>query len=384
MKFTTEILNFDEDFLPNFANKFNLLRQERSLIDLNILTKGGTSIPAHKLVLCAQFPGIKKSILESKHSNLSNWSRFPYDIVMAAVDFAYTGEIIINVENVLGIYLMAHNLGCRQLIDWTTEFIKTRLDRLDLMKVWSAANVTSNNDLIGVCIPRVACDFERLASSQPFLQHVGVDQLQTLLQSPWICDGIETLKFKTICTWLHASYLNDEHVKIEKHFRPLLKLIDMKKLPREVLMEVSVSGSDFNLSESARWRKLPPMPTPRSSTGAAHIPGVGDIVVGGWTKTGNSGKSIDKAEIFLTTSSPLGHAGSWCEITPMLLSRQRPNAEFFNGSVYVAGDSKLINPTYSVEMLSLFTEGPPQWTEVIKPTFKLLSLISFNGSLLFG
>ncbi|VDO00462.1 unnamed protein product [Rodentolepis nana] len=252
MQFPTEIRNFDEVFLRNFANRFNLLRQEMSLIDLNIQTKGGTPIPAHKLVLCAQFPGIKKSILESKHSNLSNWSRFPYDIVMAAVDFAYTGEIIINVENVLGIYLMAHNLGCKQLIDWTTEFIKTRLDRLNLMDVWSAANVTSNTDLIAACTPRVACDFERLASNQPFLQHVGVDQLQTLLQSSWICDGKEILKFKAICTWLHACSLNDEHVKMEKHFRSLLKLIDMKKLPTEVVMKASVSGSDFNLSESAR------------------------------------------------------------------------------------------------------------------------------------
>ncbi|VDO08520.1 unnamed protein product [Rodentolepis nana] len=121
------------------------------------------------------------------------------------------------------------------------------------------------------------------------------------------------------------------------------------------------------------------MPTPRSSTGAAHIPGVGDIVVGGYTVTG---PHLNKAEIFLTTSSPLGHAGSWCEITPMLHSRSRPTSEFFNGSVYVASD--LLNSISSVEMLSLFTEGPPQWTEVIKPTFKLDSSISFNGSLLFG
>ncbi|VDN99131.1 unnamed protein product [Rodentolepis nana] len=115
------------------------------------------------------------------------------------------------------------------------------------------------------------------------------------------------------------------------------------------------------------WRKLPPMPTPRSSTGAAHIPGVGDLVVGGWTVTG---PCLNKAEIFLTTSSPLGHAGSWCEITPMLLSRSRPTAEFFNGRVYVAGDS--CNLTSSVEMLSLFTEEPPQWTEKLRVVHNMI------------
>ncbi|VDO14011.1 unnamed protein product [Rodentolepis nana] len=132
------------------------------------------------------------------------------------------------------------------------------------------------------------------------------------------------------------------------------------------------------ISSSNLWRKLPPMPTPRWGTGAAHIPSVGDIVVGGYASTGY----CNKAEIFLTTSSPLGHAGSWCEIIPMLHSREYPTAEFFNGSVYVAGDRR--NSPSSVEMLSLFTEGPPQWTEVIKPTFALHSSISFNGRLLFG
>ncbi|VDO15018.1 unnamed protein product [Rodentolepis nana] len=135
--------------------------------------------------------------------------------------------------------------------------------------------------------------------------------------------------------------------------------------------EISGSCEEFSPATST-WRKLPPMPTPRYGTGAAHIPGLGDIVVGGTTSTGN----CNEAEIFLTTSSPLGLASSWCEIAPMLHSRSYPAAEFFNGNVYVARGS--------MEMLSFFTEGPPQWTEVLKPTLKLNSLISFNGSLLFG
>ncbi|VDO15917.1 unnamed protein product [Rodentolepis nana] len=120
------------------------------------------------------------------------------------------------------------------------------------------------------------------------------------------------------------------------------------------------------------------MPTPRYGTGAAHIPGVGDIVVGGLTRTTYNELIVSIGEIFLTASSPLGHAGSWCEITPMLHARFRPSAEFFNGKVYVTDDS------ISVEMLTLFPEGPSQWTEVINTAFKPRSITSFNGSLLFG
>uniref|UniRef100_A0A158QJC7 BACK domain-containing protein n=1 Tax=Rodentolepis nana TaxID=102285 RepID=A0A158QJC7_RODNA len=361
----------------------------------------------------------------------------------------------------------------------------TQLDRLNSINVWSAGSVTSNNDLIGACIPRIACDFERLAPSQSFLQHVGVEQLQLLLQSPWISDGNEVTKFKALCTWMNASSLNCECTKREKNFDRLLELINTKKLQRDFVIETLVNGSDFNLSENARtkmlvgvhgrmadsrcgvldtfpklngsvytlggkkrlgesisrverinpqngevtvlqpmieersghsavardhailvfggynnrrgaildsceefqpafntWVELSPMPTPRYGTGAAHIPGVGDIVVGGCGKIRTLTQSVDKAEIFLTPSSPLGHAGSWCEIAPMLHSRAYPKAEFFNGNVYVAGDFE--GSTFSVEMLSLFSNGPPQWTEVINASFRPVSMISFNGSLLFA
>ncbi|VDO04989.1 unnamed protein product [Rodentolepis nana] len=346
---------------------------------------------------------------------------------------------------------------------------------MDLIEVWSAGNITSNFNLIDLCIPRIACDFERLASSKRFLQHVGDNQLQILLQSPWICDKNEATKFKTLCTWLHGSCLNVDRTEREKHFERLLDMIDLNELPREFVIEASnldltaaqllwmveanfacllqltlfplvgrvyALGGKNKLGESisrveminpqngevtvlrsmikereghsavARhhsiivfggndsqikkvldsceefipatntWKKLPPMPTPRHSTGAAHIPGVGDIVVGGCKETGDDIPGVNIAEIFLTNSSPLGYSSSWCEIVPMLNARIFPSAEFFNGKLYVSGD--LSNSTPPLEILSIFTEGPPQWTEVTKTFFCPRSMISFNGSLLFG
>nr|CUU98391.1 hypothetical transcript [Hymenolepis microstoma] len=79
MQITPEIRHFDEDLLSKYANSFNIFRQKMEFIDLSILTKGGTIIPAHKLVLCARFPGIKNSILKNGQSNFPNWSRFPHD-----------------------------------------------------------------------------------------------------------------------------------------------------------------------------------------------------------------------------------------------------------------------------------------------------------------
>nr|CDS34244.2 kelch protein 18 [Hymenolepis microstoma] len=257
-------------------------------------TKDGTTIPAHKLVLCAQFPGIKNSILNSGHSKFSNWSRFPHDIVMAVVDFAYTGEIIINAENVLGLYLMAHNLGC---------------------SVYALGGINDSYDKSSSIVERINLLNGEVAALKP----MTVER----------CD--------------HSAVVQNQAILVFGGY----------SLQRGQILD---SCEEFTPATNT-WKKLPQMPTPRYATAAAHIPGVGEIVVGGIAKTEDDSSVVDNAEIYLTNSSPLGYAGSWCEIAPMLNKRSIPSAEFFNGKVYVTGG--LANSTSSVEMLSIFTGGPP-------------------------
>nr|CDS26775.2 hypothetical protein HmN_000694900 [Hymenolepis microstoma] len=76
------------------------------------------------------------------------------------------------------------------------------------------------------------------------------------------------------------------------------------------------------------------------------------------------------------------YAGSWCEIAPMLNPTKFPEAEFLNGKVCVVGDYK--DSTSPIEMLTVFAEGPPQWTQLTNVLFNASSMISFGGSLLFG
>nr|CDS34239.1 kelch protein 18 [Hymenolepis microstoma] len=281
--------------------------------DANSYTKGGTTISAHKLVLCARFPGIKKSILNGGHSKLSNWSRFPH-----------------------------------------------RLDRLNLMEVWLAGNVTSNNDLIGACIPRIACSVYTLGGrsdsdkSTSIVERINPLNGEVTELKPMIGErNYHSAVARDHAILVFGGYNQQSHTFLD-------------------------SCEEFTPATNT-WRQLPKMPTPRSSTGAAHIPGVGEIVVGGCKKF-EDGRYfvVDSAEIYLTNSSSLEYAGSWCQIAPMLNKRSIPSTEFFNGKVYVAGYSD------SVEMLSIFTEGPPQWTELTTAPLRPHSMISFEGSLLFG
>ena len=49
-----------------------------------------------------------------------------YSVVEAAVNYAYTGRIRLNSEQVFHVYLLANNLGCSKLLAQCVAFMKSR------------------------------------------------------------------------------------------------------------------------------------------------------------------------------------------------------------------------------------------------------------------
>ncbi|KAM7532473.1 hypothetical protein Aperf_G00000132704 [Anoplocephala perfoliata] len=69
----------------------------------------------------------------------------------------------------------------------------------------------------------------------------------------------------------------------------------------------------------------------RFGSGAAHIPGVGELVVGGYSRP-DTIEALNVAE-FLSSGD-----GRWKRIAPMLHSRGFPKATYFDQSIIVVGD----------------------------------------------
>ncbi|KAM7542630.1 hypothetical protein Aperf_G00000013002 [Anoplocephala perfoliata] len=104
---------------------------------------------------------------------------------------------------------------------------------------------------------------------------------------------------------------------------------------------------------SNTWTSVADMSVARYGSGAAHIPGLGELVVGGRSQP-NVNEALNVAELFSSGD------GNWRTIAPMLCSRGFPRATYFDQSVIVAGD--LHNHFHTVERLTL-TAGPtPQWS----------------------
>ena len=97
------------------------------------------------------------------------------------------------------------------------------------------------------------------------------------------------------------------------------------------------------------------MPTERKSSAAVHIPGLGDLVVGGCNNT----RSLSIAELLKSKRVGEGTVFYWTEINPMIRPKSAPIAEYFDKRVYVFGVS------FDMEMLSILSGVPGQWTLII-------------------
>ena len=119
------------------------------------------------------------------------------------------------------------------------------------------------------------------------------------------------------------------------------------------------------------------MPTARRGSAVVHIPGNGDLVLGG---LGISGKILRTAELFLKRKFSVGNSRSWQEIEPMIKPRNCPSGVYFNSRVIV------ISPFETTpEMLSIRPGQKPQWTLLSCPprlSWYPKSMCIFEGKIL--
>ncbi|VUZ48082.1 unnamed protein product, partial [Hymenolepis diminuta] len=157
-----EIINPDAKSIC--FSRFREMRVRREGLDIYINIKEGEEVGAHRIVLSASYPVFRKYLSGNDvvHVQLS---RFPHEVVNAAVEYAYGGIKNISPEIALRLYLLAHNLQNEALVDGCKRFLCARIEETEASEVWSAANATKNKVLIGVCAPLVEMNWEMFETS---------------------------------------------------------------------------------------------------------------------------------------------------------------------------------------------------------------------------
>ncbi|KAM7542899.1 hypothetical protein Aperf_G00000012950 [Anoplocephala perfoliata] len=173
-------------------------------------------------------------------------------VIESVIEFAYTGGIRINLLNVVRLYLLSQNLGCARLIAWCVDFMKSRIESLDLNEIWSVANVTANEELQGVCVRLVADNLWLHCRNKRFFTHTELDGLRALLADNEIRTMDVTSKLIAISSWMAASDFANERAERESEFENLLEDIDLSGLPRTFFTDLATKNIDMDLSDVCR------------------------------------------------------------------------------------------------------------------------------------
>uniref|UniRef100_A0A5K3FCU7 Uncharacterized protein n=1 Tax=Mesocestoides corti TaxID=53468 RepID=A0A5K3FCU7_MESCO len=146
--------------------------------------------------------------------------------------------------------------------------------------------------------------------------------------------------------------------------------------------ETQMSSCEKFHPATNRWTPLPDMPTRRSFSGAARVPGVGVVVVGG---NNDVSGNLCTAELLSCSTEDNGVENwSWRRLAPMMKPRTYPGVAYFRGRVVVAGDVHCVNNGVECLRLPAGDNDPGQWTQLEAPengTPQTRSLVVLNERL---
>ncbi|VDL63199.1 unnamed protein product [Hymenolepis diminuta] len=106
-----------------------------------------------------------------------------------------------------------------------TLFLWAKIAETNVSEVWSTANATKNEVLIGECATLVTRNWEMFKTSRLFLVTTEVKGMMSLLRCPRMSQESATSKMKALLMWGNAS--SDDEVQIAGTiaFRDMVSLL---------------------------------------------------------------------------------------------------------------------------------------------------------------
>ena len=191
--------------------KLGQFRENGEFIDVRL--KVDKSIfPAHRNVLAANSDyfhamftnGMKESnqeVIELKDETLT---ALGFKVVM---DSIYSGELLVNKENVLEVLTTANHLQmaiivrqCCNFLD--KELIQGCIDIQTYLHCLAFADLHGLGDLKEAAQRKMASLYREICESEEFLSHISADQFLNLLSRDDLSAPSETFVFKSVMQWI--------------------------------------------------------------------------------------------------------------------------------------------------------------------------------------
>ena len=321
----------------NVLTKVHSLRCHKKLCDV-VLRAGGQEIYTHRAVLaaCSSYflAMFTHEVIESEQKTVEIRDMDPA-VLASLVDYAYTGEITITVENVQEVLAAASLLQMTEVQDICCVFLKQQLDASNCLGIKNFAEANGCSQLSDIIDTFARMHFRDVALGSEFLNN-SWENTATLISSDCLNVAREEEVFTAVMQWVrqdpsersqHLPCLI-EHVRLPMLSVPFL----MSEVDVDPLVRQSIECRDL-LDEAKRYHLLPAERDTRSSN-ARFMPRrstVGTLyAIGGKESSESITRSVE-------TFAPLDD--KWRDTTGMIVRRQQLGIGVLDGKVYAAGGS---------------------------------------------
>ncbi|VUZ41085.1 unnamed protein product, partial [Hymenolepis diminuta] len=182
------------------------------------------------MVLSGSFPPFGKYLSGNDFVHIQ-LPRFPHEVVNAAVEYAYGGIKNISPDVAIRLYLLAHSLQNKALVDGCTKFLCARIEETNVSEVWSVANATKNELLIEVCAPLVSMNWKMFRTSRQFHRNTEMKGMMSLLGCPRMARESAKSKVEALIEWRNSARNDAEYIGRTTAFKDMVSLLGIQDTP---------------------------------------------------------------------------------------------------------------------------------------------------------
>ncbi|VUZ56188.1 unnamed protein product, partial [Hymenolepis diminuta] len=154
-----------------------------------------------------------------------------HSVVNAAGEYPYGGIENISPDVTLRLHLLAHNQQNKVLVDECARFLCATIEETNVSEVWSAANATKNDVLIGVCAHLVSMNWEMFRTSRLFHVTTEIKDMMSLLGCPRMAWESSKSKVNALIEWRNASSVDEVRTAHTTAFRDMVPLSGIQDTP---------------------------------------------------------------------------------------------------------------------------------------------------------
>ena len=193
----------DQDHFPQMLLQLNSLRQERVFIDL-LLCSDNQEIPCHRNILVSSSPYFKAMFCNNfreTQQNRVDLKGVSATILSSIVDYVYTGQITITMENVLPLMQSASMLQYNHLFEACSVFLQGQLSPDNCLSMVRLSKILDCTSLREKAREMAMRSFSDVVESEDLCE-LSLPELMGYLEDDCLCAEEEQV-FETLLAWIH-------------------------------------------------------------------------------------------------------------------------------------------------------------------------------------